>query len=422
MQQLDNAEEGQLPGHKYYLHVGMIGLLFFVFGFVTNINDILIPHFKKSLELTDFASAFVQSAFFGAYFIIALPSGWLLNKIGYKKGIQVGLVVCAAGAFIFLPAAKSMNYIVFLLGLSVLASGITLLQTAANPYASRLGPESLAASRINFMGVCNNIAGYSAPLIFGSLLLDADSNPEAFDKVAAIQKVNMPYLIMAIALLLFALLFRMSALPEISDSGNTSDSSGSMPNIAALWRFEQLRLGVVAIFLYVAAEVGIGSFIIRYGASLQIPGFTEKAAAHFVANYWLATGVGRLLGIFILRRNINSRIFLITNGLLAAALLLFTQISFGIIGLYAIVGIGLCNSIMWPVIFPTAIHKLGSYTKAGSSLLIMAIVGGAVFPPLMGAVSDAFGIKSAFLIVIPCYLYIAWYGIKMYKQGTHLSS
>jgi glucose/galactose transporter len=411
---------------RYTLQLTIIGILFFFFGFVTNANDLLIPYLKKACQLTDFQSAFVQFAFFGAYFFMAIPSAYIIRKLGYRKSIVAGLVICALGALLFLPAAQTRFYLFFLGALSILASGVTLLQTAANPYVSILGPMESAPTRINIMGVCNNTAGFLAPLIFGSLLLTgANLTHVQLDNLTPSQlnayldaeaaKVIVPYILLAGILLLVAALVYFSRLPEIEDEQSDDKLTIGGQQTSSVFQHRNLVLGIAAVFFYVAAEVAVGSFIIRYGQSLGIAGFTEQYGSNFVSAYWGLTCVARFAGIFVVGKLVKPHNALVCNAIGAIALLLFSYATFGLTALVAVVAIGICNSIMWPVIFPMAINGLGRFTKIGSSFLIMAIVGGALFPPLVGYLSDLSGIKTAYLANIVCYAYLIFYGVRGYK-------
>jgi len=410
---------------NYVFQLFIIGILFFFFGFSTNANDVLMPHLKRACQLTDFQSAFVQSAFFGAFFLMSLPSAFLIQKLGYRKSIVVGLLVCAVGALLFVPAAQTRFYAYFLVALGVLASGVTLLQTAANPYVSILGPMESAPKRVSIMGVCNNAAGFLAPLIFGRLLLGgADATAAQLESLSLAQqestldavaaRVILPYVIIAVMLVLVAVLVFFSGLPEVQEEEG-SDETESGSGKGGLFAHRNLVYGIGAIFFYVAAEVSVASFIIRYGQSLGIPDFTEEKGATYVSIYWALTGIGRLIGIFVVGKKVKPATALTFNAVVAAALILFSYNTSGLPALLAVVAIGLCHSIMWPVIFPLSIQGLGSHTKVGSSLLIMAIVGGAVFPPFVGLLSDHLGTQTAYLAMLICYLYLIFFGRSGYQ-------
>ncbi|KUG08726.1 hypothetical protein ASU33_11340 [Solirubrum puertoriconensis] len=436
--------------------------LFFLFGAVTNFNDVLMPYLKDVCQLTDLQSSLVQFAFFGAYFLMSLPAGRVLERLGYKRGIVVGLLVMAAGALLFVPAANTRTFGVFLLGLSVLGAGVTLLQVAANPYVSVLGPASRAASRVSIVGVANNFGGTLSPLLGGMLLFGGSvalkarlaSLPEAQRLAEEATLVKAPYVGLAIFLAVLAGVFFMLKLPEIEgmqadEESGTNDLAAASGRRSAL-DFRHLVLGVVAIFLYVGVEVGLGSFLIRYGEAQGITqlsaftqslvrglnvatnfiavllgqppapidttaGFTKAVGAVMVASYWFGSLVGRVVGIPLLTR-INDRKALVAVCAAAVAFVLASIATQGETALWLIVLCGLMNSIMWPVIFPLAIKGLGPFTKQGSSYLIMAIVGGAIVPLLMGLLATyGGGLRVAFLLPALCYAYLLYYSLSGYR-------
>lgn len=422
----------------------IVTMLFFIFGFVTNLNDILIPHLKRACQLTDFQSSLVQFAFFGAYFLMSLPAGAILNKTGYKNGIVLGLVICATGAFLFLPAALTRQYPFFLLALAVLASGVTLLQVAANPYVSVLGPAHKAASRLSLMGAFNSLAGTLAPIIGGILLLSGvdytmqqiAAMPEA-ERLAYLNGeaalVKTPYLVLGSVLLVLALVAFLTKMPNVESLQDEHTEAVDNSGKTSALQFRHLVLGIVAIFVYVGAEVGVGSFIIRYGQSLNIHdlssfssllfslgdssslgSFTDQIGSKFVACYWGGSMVGRFFGIPLLTK-INDAKALRWVCAVAALLVIVSVALTGETALWLMVLVGLCNSVMWPIVFPLAIKGLGSFTKQGSAYLIMAVVGGALIPPMMGLISDASQIQFAMLVPAVCYLYLLYYGLSGYK-------
>jgi FHS family L-fucose permease-like MFS transporter len=413
-------------GKNYMVPLMIIIALFFVFGFVTNVNDILIPHLKKACELNNFQSAFVQSAFFGAYFFMSLPAGAILRKTGYKKGIVLGLAIAALGAFLFVPSAMTRQYGFFLFALAVLASGITLLQVAANPYISVLGPSDKAASRLSMMGFANSLAGTLSPFIFGSLLLSGIDYTEAqisampeLEKIAYLNgeaaHVKVPYIILGVVLLAMALTVFLTKMPEIESLQDEQEEQHHNVGKTSVWQFPNLVLGIGAIFTYVAVEVGVASFIIRYIQELNL-GLTGEKASIYVSLYWGSAMVGRLIGIPVMAR-VDTAKALTFNAVVAIALIIISISSSGMASIWCVVACGLCHSIMWPAIFPLAIKGLGNFTKQGSSLLIMAIVGGAVFPPLMGYVTDHQSIQAAYGITLICYVYLVFYGLKGHKTA-----
>ena len=435
--------------------------LFFLFGAVTNFNDVLMPYLKDVCQLTDLQSSAVQSAFFGAYFLMSLPAGWVLKKLGYQRGIVVGLLVMAGGALLFIPAADSRAFALFLTALATLGAGITLLQVAANPYVSILGPARGAAARVSVVGVANNFGGSLSPLMGGLVLFGGSVALKA--RLAALplgtrlaeeaQLVKGPYIGLAVFLVLLAALFfffvRLPDIEGIAEEAAEEARPITTARTSALG-FPHLVLGVVAIFVYVGVEVGLGSFLIRYGESQGISqlsgftqslvrglnvatnyvgvlfgqqpapidtaaGFTKAVGAVLVSSYWFGSLVGRLLGIPLLLRFPN-RALLVAVCAAGTALVGASVLSSGETALWLIVLCGLMNSIMWPVIFPLAITGLGPFTKQGSSYLIMAIVGGALIPPLMGFIAThGGGLRVAFVVPALCYLYLLFYALSGYR-------
>ena len=453
--------------------MALMTTLFFLFGAVTNFNDVLMPYLKDVCQLTDFQSTAVQSAFFGAYFLMSLPAGRLLEKLGYQRGIVLGLLVMAAGALLFVPAANTRTFSLFLLGLSVLGAGVTLLQVAANPYVAVLGEARTAASRVSVVGVANNFGGALSPLLGGFILFGGSVALKAQLAVLPVaerlgreaQLVKAPYLGLAAFLAVLAGLFFLLKLPEVDTfSDETVSNSGApesaepelagvslaLPSRPSALSYPHLALGVGAIFFYVGVEVGLGSFLIRYGEAQGITqlsdftqalvrglnvatnfvavlfgqnpapidttaGFTKAVGAVLVSSYWFGSLVGRAAGIPLLRR-LNARRALVAVCALAVALILGSVLLRGETALWLVVLCGLCNSIMWPVIFPLAISRLGGLTKQGSSYLIMAIVGGAIIPPLMGLLAThGGGLRVAFLLPALCYLYLLFYALRGYR-------
>ncbi|MGI4875086.1 MAG: sugar MFS transporter [Janthinobacterium lividum] len=457
------------PPRSYAGPMVLMTTLFFLFGAVTNFNDVLMPYLKDVCQLTDFQSTAVQSAFFGAYFLMSLPAGLVLKKLGYQRGIVVGLLVMAGGALLFIPAADSRAFALFLTALAVLGAGITLLQVAANPYVSVLGPARGAAARVSVVGVANNFGGSLSPLV-GALVLFGGSValkarlaalPLAERLAQESQLVKGPYLGLAAFLLVLAgVFFFLVKLPEIeSMSADTEEVRGAewagdgtlkITHRQSALGFPHLVLGIGAIFVYVGVEVGLGSFLIRYGESQGIQqlsgftqalvrglnvatnfagtlfgqspapidttaGFTKAVGAVLVSSYWFGSLVGRLLGIPLLLR-FHNRVLLVAVCAAGVALVGASVLSQGETALWLVVLCGLCNSIMWPVIFPLAITGLGRFTKEGSSLLIMAIVGGALIPPLMGFIAThGGGLRVAFVVPALCYAYLLFYALSGYR-------
>lgn len=404
--------------------LAVLASLFFIWAVVTNVNDILIPHLKKACDLSDFQSSLVQFAFFGAYFVMSLPAGWVLKKIGYKWGIILGLGIMFLGAVIFIPAATTRIYGIFLAGLFTLGSGITLLQVAANPYVALLGKPETASSRLNFTQAINSLGAAIGPYLGGLLILSGiEYSAEQWSALSEAEKlayqisearsVILPYAALAGVLVLIALLIYFSNLPVIEAAEETEDeteNTTAAANKTSVWQFSHLTMGVLAIFLYVGAEVAIGSFLIKFAKLPHIAGLGELDAKNYVSFYMLFAMIGRFLGAALLTK-LNPRVWLGVNAVVVIALLALAISGQGYTALWCITFVGFCNSTMFPTIFTLGISSLGKFTKAGSSYLIMAIVGGAIVPPLMGLVSDwKADIQIAFLVPLVCYIYIAFYG------------
>ncbi len=408
---------------SFFIPIIIVTTLFFIFGFVTSLNGILMPHLKRACELSDLVSAFVPFAFFSAYFIFSIPSGYVIQKIGYKNGIVLGLIVCFLGALLFLPAANTRIYILFLIALGVLAAGITLLQVAANPYVSLLGNPATASSRISLVGAFNSLGGTVGPLIGGYLILtktelttDALSSMTSNDKIAYLTHeataVKLPYMVLAGCLLFLALLVYFSTMPEVENETEKQPSKSN--NKYNILRHKHLIMGIIAIFMYVGAEVSVADFMIRYGQYLKLEGFTEQSGSFYLSGYGLAAMSGRFLGIFILPK-VRSNYAIICSALLAIILISISIFSSSYVALWAVMFVGLCNAVLWPSIFPLAIVGLGEETKKGSSLLIMAVVGGAIIPLVVGYFSQKIGTQLAYFVPILCYLFIFYYGVSGYK-------
>lgn len=395
--------------------------IFFMWGFITALNDVLIPHLKALFALNYAQVMLIQLCFFGAYFLMSLPSGRVVSSLGYKRSIIVGLCVAGLGAVLFYPAAALASYGVFLTALFVLASGITLLQVAANPYVSLLGPERTASSRLNLSQAFNSVGTTLAPQ-FGALLILSgtvlgvselgrlDSAAQAAYHTQQAHAVQGPYLGIAASLFMLALIVHLFRLPKLQGHEGAAGEQSRHP-IGATLRHPQVRFGAIGIFLYVGAEVSIGSFLINYIALPSIGNMPQAQAANFVSYYWGCAMIGRFVGSALLQK-VEARSLLCIFASIAAALVLTTMLTHGIIAVCSVVAIGAFNSIMFPNIFTLGIEKMGSYTGRASSLLVMAIVGGAVVPVLQGALADAFGVQKAFILPLLCYLYIVFYGLK----------
>lgn len=392
--------------------------IFFMWGFLTVLNDVLIPHLKSVFTLNYAQAMLVQFVFFGAYFVMSLPAGRVLARVGYPAAITIGLMVTGVGALMFVPAAKLASYEVFLGALFVLASGITLLQVAANPYVSLMGDPKYASSRLTLAQALNSLGTTLGPLFGGALILSgAVLGTEQLAQLAAPELaayraeqaalVTGPYLGLAAALFALAVVVWWFRLPTLSEATEGADAQPH--GLADVLRFRHVRNGVAAIFLYVGAEVSIGSFMINYLAMPDIGDITEASAAKYVSLYWGGAMVGRFIGSALMRY-INPRLMLGAFAVATVALLTITLLSHGTVAMWSIVAVGLCNSIMFPTIFTLGIEKMGALTDKASSLLIMAIVGGAIVPVLQGLLADRIGIQHAFILPLLCYLFIVYYG------------
>ena len=395
-------------------------VIFFMWGFLTSLNDVLVPHLKAVFALDYFHVMLVQFTFFGAYFVMSLPSGHIVSRIGYKHSIVAGLLVAGAGAMLFYPAAAMPSFGVFLTAFFTLASGITLLQVAANPYVSLLGPERTASSRLNLAQALNSLGTTLAPKLGGLLILSGAvltpielARLPATDQVAyrahQAALVQGPYLGLAVVLFLVSAgvyLFHLPALASHADDGGGERRRTFLDALG----HRHLRLGIVAIFVYVGAEVSIGSFLINYISLPDIGGMPQSRAATFVSLYWGGAMVGRFVGAGVLRR-FSPGTLLGVAALVAAALVATTMGTSGMAAVWSVVAIGLFNSIMFPNIFTLGIRRMGALTGKASSLLIMAIVGGAVVPLAQGALADAIGVHRAFVLPLVCYLFVAFYGL-----------
>ncbi|WP_425289373.1 sugar MFS transporter [Shewanella indica] len=385
------------PGKSSHFAFVAMTTLFFIWGFITALNDILIPHLKAAFELSYTQAMLVQFCFFGAYFIVSPFAGKLIEKIGYIRGIVTGLCTMATGCLLFYPAAEVSVYALFLLGLFVLASGITILQVSANPYVAILGPDRTAASRLNLAQAINSLGHTLAPLFGAALIFGAASNTHA---------VQLPYLILATAVLLTAVGFVFLRLPPLQ----TNHESQTRPS-DSIWQHKHLVLGALAIFLYVGAEVSVGSFLVNFFSESHIAELTEQEASRMVSYYWGGAMVGRFVGS-ALTRVLPPTYVLATNALMAILLLLLTMNSSGSLAMWAVLAVGFFNSIMFPTIFTLAIRGLGPLTSRGSGLLCQAIVGGAILPLLQGMVADSSSVQFSFIIPMVAYLYIGWYALR----------
>ena len=390
----------------------IVTILFFMWGLLTALNDVLIPHLKAVYTLTYVQAMLVQFCFFGAYFIVSLPAGMLIRRLGYQRGVVAGLVIAAAGCALFYPAA-SRGYALFLLAFFVLAAGITVLQVAANPFVTVLGDPATASSRLTLTQAFNALGTTVAPALGGLLILSGVSlsaadlallpaGQLAAYRVAEAAMVQGPYLALAGALLVLAALFAFARLPRVAHEG-----AAGVPASALAHR--HLVLGAIAIFLYVGGEVSIGSFMISFLGEPGVAGLTAAAAAPLVSYYWGGAMLGRFIDFAVMRR-VSPGKTLAFNAALAIALMVTAMLAHGRPAMWALLAVGLCNSIMFPTIFSMALHKLGAATGQGSGVLCMAIVGGAIVPFLQGVVADHAGVQPSFVVPALCYGFILYFG------------
>ena len=403
----------------------IIGTLFFVFGFLTWLGSVLIPYLRIACQLNNLASYFVAFSFYISYMVMAIPAASVLKFTGYKKGMSLGLLIMAIGASVFIPAALSRSYPLFLTGLFVQGTGLAILQTASNPYITILGPLESAARRISIMGICNGIAGVIAPLILGAIILkDADGIKAriaqmSFEKKKEIlnslsHRVILPYSVMVVALIFLSLLILFSGLPELDADAENKILASANSNKTSIFQFPHLLFGVLTLFLYVGVEVIAGDTIINYGTSLGIPLSAAKFFTSCTLSFMLA---GYVIGIIVIPKYISQvKVLKISSimGLIFVCIAIFTK---GYISVACIALLGFANSLVWPSIWPLAINGLGRFTKIGSSLLIVAVGGGAILPLVYGWLADIYSPHYAYWIVVPCYLCIWYYAKAGHKIG-----
>ena len=418
------------------LSIFIIGLLFFIFGFVSWVNAILIPYFKIACELTHFRAYLVTFAFYISYFIMSVPSSFLLKKTGFKKGMMMGFWAMSLGAFIFVPAAITRTYEIFLAGLFTIGAGLAILQTAANPYITVLGPKERAAQRISIMGICNKGAGIIAPLLFAAVILKAtDTNLFAQlatmsdrEKNAAldelIRRVIIPYACVGTVLFGLGLLVRYSPLPEINTEQESPEIATVNRNKKTIFHFPHLILGAVAIFLHVGTQVIAIDTIIGYANSMNVPLMEAKS---FPSYTLFATICGYILGIISIPKyisQVNALRFCTVLGTSLTLLIIYThgQVSFlghtTDLSIWFVVLLGFANSLVWAGIWPLALNGLGKFTKLGASIMIMGLCGNAIIPLFYGYLADQFDVRQAYWVLFPCYLYLVFYAV----YGHHVSS
>ena len=418
---------GSLTKRQTTLSIGLIGGLFFVFGFVTWVNAILIPYFKIACELTNFQSYFVAFAFYISYFIVSVPSSYLLKAVGFKKGMMIGFWVMAVGAFTFVPAALTRTYGVFLLGLFLIGTGLAILQTAANPYITVLGDKERAAQRISIMGICNKAAGILAPILFAAVILRA-TDTDLFSQLAGmtlaqkslaldalVQRVIVPYSVVGVVLIGLGLLVRISPLPDINTEFETDEVAAANSDKTSVLQFPHLVMGALAIFLHVGTQVVAIDTIIGYAGSM---GITLLEAKVFPSYTLFATICGYILGIVLIPKRLSQVTifrFCTLLGLTLTLLIIFASGTVSFLGhradlsIWFVVGLGLANSLVWAGIWPLALDGLGRFTKVGAALLIMGLSGNAILPLVYGYFADQYGLRDAYWVLFPCYLYLAYY-------------
>lgn len=426
------VQDSSAPARNHTVPLIIVTVLFFMWGLLTALNDVLIPHLKSLYTLTYVQAMLVQFCFFGAYFVVSWPAGLLIKRIGYQRGAVTGLVIAAGGCALFYPAAEA-GYGVFLAAFFVLASGITVLQVAANPYVTILGSAKTASSRLTLTQAFNSLGTTIAPALGGVLILsggvltatqlgalnDAEKLAHKIKEAAMVQG---PYLALAGALLLLAILFAFARLPGVQNEASSSKlASSSSAKTTSLFDYPHLSLGAIGIFLYVGGEVSIGSFLINFLGESQIADLPAADAARYVSFYWGGAMLGRFIG-FAVMRAISPGKALAFNAFASVSLIAIAMFAQGIGAMWAIIAVGLCNSIMFPTIFSMALHGLGKQTGQASGVLCMAIVGGALVPFAQGYFADLIGLQWSFFVPALCYLYIFYFGWKfsdLYTQDRH---
>ena len=406
----------------------IVGALFFILGFVTWLNGLLIPYLKTACELTNFQALFVAFAFYISFTLMALPSSWILKNIGFKNGMSLGLFIMGIGALVFIPAANTRDFSFFLTGLFVLGTGIALLQTAVNPYVTILGPMESAAKRISIMGIANKVAGVIAPLALAYFIVregddemiksletvDIATKTQLLDEMA--HRVIVPYIFMAGVLFILALVIRFINLPDINtEEENNSEKEIGNDEKSSVFQFPYLILGVITLFFYVGVEVIAGDTIIRYGESMGI----ELSKAKVFTSYTLsAMLVGYVIGILLIPKYLSQKKALQISAILGVVFSLGAIFTTGFTSVFFIAILGLANALVWPAVWPLAIHGLGKFINTGSALLIMAISGGAILPLLWGWLADLSTPRDAYWVMIPSYLFIYFFAVKGHKINS----
>ena len=414
---------------RYALPLVLITSLFFLWALGVNLNDILIPHLKKAFGLSDFKSSLIQSAFFGGYFLAALPAGWLMERVGYKRGILIGLLMCATGAFLFIPASAIRVYGCFLFALFVMACGQCFLEVAANPYVTVLGSPETSERRLNIAQSFNSVGAVITPVLGAAFILSGVEHTSSqlgamtseqlqTYRMTEANMVRGPYLVITGLFLAVAALIYFSRLPEIKEAGEEGEQDVAEQGLRGTLAHGHLVKGVIAQFFYVGAQVGVASFVIRF-AQHMVPGTPEKVAANYLKLHLVGFMIGRFAGSAIMKIVPAPRLlsYFAAGSLVCVMVALLAS---GVVPVWAIVLIGFFHSIMFPTIFALSLKNLGAYTKLGSSLLVMSIIGGAIGPAIMGLISDAASIQRAFVVPLICYAYVFYYAVKGYVPAvTH---
>jgi MFS transporter, FHS family, L-fucose permease len=419
------TKSAPITERRFAVPLALVTSLFFLWAIGVNLNDILIQHLKKAFGLNDFQSSLIQMAFFGGYFLAALPAGWLMQKIGYKRGILTGLMICATGTILFIPAASVRVYEFFLFALFVMACGQSFLEVAANPYVTTLGPSESSERRLNLAQSFNATGAFLVAILGSRFILSGiEHTPAELSamspqqllsyRISEANMVKTPYLVITGVFLFVALLIFLTKLPEIQESadGPTKESA----TLRGVFAFPHLIKGVIAQFFYVGAQVGVASFIIRF-SEFTMPGTHEKTAAHYLQAHLAGFMIGRFAGSAIMRKISPSRLLsLFAGGSLLC--LIIVLLGTGQPTAWAIVLIGFFHSIMFPTIFALSLKTLGPYTKLGSSLLVMSIIGGALCPVVMGAISDAWNIQHAFIVPLIAHAYVLYFAVRGYRPSA----
>lgn len=427
--QTEMIKASSLSRKQTIVSIGIIGILFFIFGFVSWVNAILIPYFKIACELTHFKAYLVTFAFYISYFVMSVPASYLLKRTGFKKGMMMGFWIMALGAFIFVPAALTRTYEIFLIGLFTIGAGLSILQTAANPYITVLGPKESAAQRISIMGIFNKGAGILAPLLFAAVILKA-TDTDLFARLSTmglaekakaldelIRRVILPYICVGSVLVVLGFLVRYSPLPEIDTEHESEELAISNKSKKSILAFPHLILGAIGIFLHVGTQVIAIDTIIGYANSMQIPLMEAKT---FPAYTLAATICGYIFGIIAIPKfvsQVNALRFCTLLGTILTLLIIFTKGEVHFLGhttdisIWFVVLLGLANSLVWAGIWPLALDELGKFTKVGASVMIMGLCGNAILPLIYGYLADHFNVRNAYWVLFPCYLYLVFYAV-----------